>query len=139
MTSDLADALKDKGISNVEIVRGDIFLAKDDAVNFPDGSKSSKHEYRPVLILQCDEDCKNVTPSTVLVAPLSHKIKNIRKWEYLIPKGDAGLDKDSVVRLAHIQPVRKSDLLYKTGEVNLSHMQYIEQTILENLGLMERM
>ncbi|MFQ5431982.1 MAG: type II toxin-antitoxin system PemK/MazF family toxin [Nitrospinota bacterium] len=138
MTSDLASALRDKGFSNKKIARRDIFLTKDSAIDFPEGGERTKHDYRPVLILQCDEDCKNAIPSTVIVAPLSHKIDNIRSWEYLIPKGDSGLKEDSVVRLAHIQPVRKSDLVKKTGEVGPAHMQYIEQALLENLGIIDR-
>jgi mRNA-degrading endonuclease toxin of MazEF toxin-antitoxin module len=138
MTSDLASALRDKGISNIKIARGDIFLTKDSAIDFPEGTERTKHDYRPVVILQCDEDCKNVLPSTVIVAPLSHRTNNMRRWEYLIPKGESGLKEDSVVRLAHIQPVRKADLVKKTGKVDPVHMQYIEQALLENLGIIDR-
>ena len=88
MTRNLADQLKNLGISGKGINQFDIFTIPDDIIGFPEerlGQHRKKHENRPVIVLQGNKDNSDPLIKIVLVAPLSTSPVSNR-LDYLLHK-----------------------------------------------------
>jgi len=126
----------------IEISPGDIFLIADELVEFPeDELKIYEREHkglRPIIILQCKEDCKSAYPRSILMAPLSSKIEVKFPYDFLVNKGEGGLHYDSVVRLGAIQPILKIHLKARSGAIEPDTYKRLKQTLAANFGMISR-
>ena len=72
---------------------------------------------RPVLIIQ--NDTGNYYSSTVMVAPLTSKIKNNQCTHFIIKKENTGLRCDSVVMMEQVRTIDKCRLKARLGQADL--------------------
>ena len=111
--------------------RGEIFYA-----NLGKGNKTSVQSgVRPVLIIQ--NDIGNKHSSTVIVAPLTSKIKKVELPTHIILTKDKnnGLEFNSVVLLEQIQTISIKSIYYKIGEICNNDLININQGLKISLGI----
>lgn len=121
MTRDIADQLKNFGITNKKIQQFDVYTVLDEIIDFPEvrvGQKRQKHEKRLVIILQNNKDNEAPLIKVVLIAPLSTS-KEHHRLDYLLHKSKHQfLKEDSYIRLRYSQPILKVDLKKKCGTID---------------------
>ena len=141
MTGSFADAFRRAGVSAVGLIHGSVCLIKDELIAFPEErlpkAKRTKHPIRTVLVLSCDEDCKDPFRHSVLVAPISSSINKART-DFPVGAGARGLARNSFVRLGHIQPALKVDIKATLGMLDDEMMAQIHAVIMANLGIISR-
>lgn len=131
-------------MSEPPVNRGEIYLVKEAAIQFPKerlpgAPPPRRHQRRPVIVLQCDEDNHNPTYPIVLVAPLSSRVDLKSRQDFLIRAGEARLKTDSIIMLGLIQPVLRHDLEDNPlGRFNPARMEEITAMLLCNLGVLSR-
>ena len=121
MIGSLRDQLLKAGLTAREIQQFDIFTIADDSIVFPEqklGQKREKHERRFVIVLQNDKDNQNPVIKIVLVAPLSSKKEHHRLDYLLYEKNHPFLPEHSYIRIRHVQPILKTDLITKWGNIS---------------------
>ncbi len=108
--------------------RGDIYIA-----NLNPFRGSEQGGTRPVLILQNNDG--NYYCPTLIVAPLSSKLKKTNlPTHYLLEKG-GGLTTDSIVELEQIKTIDKSRVKRYVGKITPEQMSGVEEAILKSLGI----
>lgn len=131
-------------MSKPPVDRSEVYLVKEAAIQFPKerlpGAPSPRrHQRRPVVVLQCDEDNHDPTYPIVLVAPLSSRVDLKGRQDFLVRAGEAGLRIDSIIMLGLIQPVLRQDLEDKPlGRFSSARMDEITAMLLCNLGVLPR-
>jgi mRNA-degrading endonuclease toxin of MazEF toxin-antitoxin module len=106
---------------------------------FPSQPPRTKHERRPVLIVQTDEDNRDVFYPCLLVAPLSSRTDLKSNKDYKLKANQAGLAKESIVHLGLIQPVLKTDLGGEAvGKLDSLTSTDVDAILAANLGLIDR-
>lgn len=120
MMGTIADQFRKAGISAKQINQFDVYSISDDIVIFPEerlGNTRSKHNSRLVIILQNDKDNDNPIIKICSIAPLSTN-KQYYRLDYQLKKANHQfLRDDSFVRIQHTQPILKTDLKSKFGNV----------------------
>lgn len=136
--SSMKDALKAAGLSGRKIKQGGVYLVKDELLSIPPRTaKRTLHEWRAVVVLQCQEDCDNPVRTTLLCAPTSASgTKAVT--DYDLPKGTGGLERDSVLRLALLQPIAKADLAAELGQLDAETPKKIQTVLMVNFGILPR-
>ena len=108
--------------------RGDIYIA-----NLNPFRGSEQGGTRPVLILQNNDG--NYYCPTLIVAPLSSKLKKTNlPTHFLLEKG-RGLSTDSIVELEQIKTIDKSRVKRYVGKITPEQMSGVEEAILKSLGM----
>ena len=108
--------------------RGDIYIA-----NLNPFRGSEQGGTRPVLVLQNNDG--NYYCPTLIVAPLSSKLKKTDlPTHFLLEKG-GGLATDSIVELEQIKTIDKSRVKRYVGKITLEQMSGVEDAIRESLGM----
>ena len=139
----MEEALKQMGITSRSMSRGELYWVKDDIIQYPKErlplqTERTKHEGRPVIILQTDIDNLDPTYVLVLIAPLSTKTEFQSDKDYKLDKGQGNLPEYCIVQLGHIQPILKRELLTFIGKLDSPQLADIDAIIAANLGLIER-
>jgi len=121
---------------------GEIYLVKDECIQIPEtrlaGQKRKKHEYRPVLVIQCKEDAQDRICVTTIIAPFSHRVKLKRAQDLELSCQETGLERDSIVRLGLIQPILKVELSGKPkGRLPKERMEEVLALVARNIGIFE--
>ena len=108
--------------------RGDIYIA-----NLNPFKGSEQGGTRPVLVLQNNDG--NFYCPTLIVAPLSSKLKKTNlPTHYLLKKG-RGLKSNSVVLTEQIRTIDKCRIKRYIGRISPEQMSGVESAIYESLGL----
>ena len=108
--------------------RGDIYIA-----NLNPFKGSEQGGTRPVLVLQNNDG--NYYCPTLIVAPLSSKLKKPNlPTHYLLKKG-RGLMTDSIVELEQIKTIDKCRLKRYIGRITRTQMAGVEEAIQKSLGM----
>jgi mRNA-degrading endonuclease toxin of MazEF toxin-antitoxin module len=131
---DLASAIRSAGLSRVELRPGAVCLVKDDIIRMPDGEANrTLHEFRTVIILSNDFLCASYACPLVTVVPTSSDLTRKGPAEIII-RGTTnnGFSCDSRVMLSHIQPLIKTDIEKKLGELNLDDWDTLQEQIVRN-------
>jgi len=142
--SSLAETLKRLGVSGRPINRGEVYWVKEEVILFPkerlpSQSPLSRHERRPMLVLQCDEDNHDPLYPIILVTPLSSRVDLKGRQDFLVEAGEAGLERPSIIMLGHIQPILRTDLEDESlGRFTARRMDEITAALLCNLGVLPR-
>jgi mRNA-degrading endonuclease toxin of MazEF toxin-antitoxin module len=55
-----------------------------------------------------------------------------------LPQGTGGLERDSVLRLALLQPIAKSDLGSEIGQLDAETLEKIQTVLMVNFGILPR-
>lgn len=111
------------------IKRGDVYLASLDPVVGKEISKT-----RPVIVVS--NDISNQYSGTLTVVPLtSKKLDKIYRFEVLIVKGDANLEKDSKAKADQIRTLDARRLTKKLGGLKPKTMELLDEAIKIHLGL----
>jgi mRNA-degrading endonuclease toxin of MazEF toxin-antitoxin module len=103
----------------VPIRRGGLYWVPDSAVNFPPLAPKERapHPRRPFLVISNDE--RNVEESwpVALGFPITtaHEFKT--EYDIEIPKNTGGLGEDSVIRVVMLQPIAKTKLTERIGQL----------------------
>jgi len=88
---------------------------------------------RPAVVVSVDEF--NAGPAgLVIVIPMTSCDKGISE-NVFVPKGEAGLDLDSYVKVEDVRSISKSRLLRFRGDLTYPRMEQIEQVLRALLGL----
>ncbi len=115
----LSDAFRRLGIYKVEIENGGIYRIRDKAIAFPADDASgtrTKHEFRTVVVLSCNDICKDDNEQTVLVAPMSSDTTLKNTYDVKVRKSrENGLNEDGRIIISHIQPILKEAFEKKIG------------------------
>ena len=108
--------------------RGDIYIA-----NLNPFKGSEQGGTRPVLVLQNNDG--NFYCRTLIVAPLSSKLKKPNlPTHYLLKKG-RGLMTDSIVELEQIKTIDKCRIKRYIGRITRTQMVGVEEAIQKSLGM----
>ncbi len=108
--------------------RGDIYIA-----NLNPFKGSEQGGTRPVLVLQNNDG--NLYCPTLIVAPLSSKLKKPNlPTHYLLKKG-RGLMTDSIVELEQIKTIDKCRIKRYIGRITRTQMAGVEEAIQKSLGM----
>ena len=108
--------------------RGDIYIA-----NLNPFRGSEQGGTRPVLVLQNNDG--NFYCPTLIVAPLSSKLKKPKQpTHYLLKKG-RGLITDSIVELEQIKTIDKSRIERYIGKITPEQMSGVEEAVQKSLGM----
>ena len=108
--------------------RGDIYIA-----NLNPFRGSEQGGTRPVLVLQNNDG--NFYCPTLIVAPLSSKLKKQNlPTHYLLKKG-RGLMTDSIVELEQIKTIDKSRIERYIGKITPEQMSGVEEAVQKSLGM----
>lgn len=108
--------------------RGDIYLA-----NLNPFKGSEQGGTRPVLVLQNDDG--NFYCSTLIVAPLSTKLKKLNLPTHVLLHQVRGLRASSIVELEQIRTIDKQRIMDYIGRVSQKQMEDVDQAIRVSLGL----
>jgi mRNA-degrading endonuclease toxin of MazEF toxin-antitoxin module len=131
-------------MSKPPVNRGEVYLVKENAIQFPKERLPGtlpphRHQQRPVVVLQCDEDNHDPTYPIVLIAPISSRADLKKQQDFLVHAGEAGLRTDSIIMLGLIQPVLRQDLEEDClGRFRPARMTEITAMLLCNLGVFPR-
>jgi len=110
------------------IQRGQIYY-----VDFEKATGASLKKVRPALIVQNDAGNRH-SPYTIIIGIMhdSHKHLPIR---VRVPKGIAGLAKDSEADCGHIETIKKENLLRFCGTLPNHYLAQIDRALAISLGL----
>ena len=111
-----------------KIYRGDIFLAN---LNPVKGSEQGGK--RPVVIIQ--NDVGNKYSPTVIVAPITSRIRKKANMPTHVPLNNDALKQNSQVLLEQIRTLDKTRLISKIGKVTEKEMKAIDQSVEISLSL----
>jgi mRNA interferase MazF len=116
--------------------RGGVYRA---SYVFPhEAGEPGVEKVRPVLVLQNDEDNTDERYPIVLAAPITtQKVDRLYEQDVLLPRGEAGLDRESKVLLGLIRAFLKKDLADYVGQVSPEVMREVEIKLLRLLGLIK--
>lgn len=111
----------------MNLKRGEVWL-----VNLGPGRGSEQAGIRPALVIQ--NDVGNRYASTTVVAAVT---STIRKYPVtvVLAKGEAGLEKASMVNLAQLLTVDKKRLRTRLGSVRSRSMKAVDEAIRLSLGV----
>jgi mRNA interferase MazF len=109
--------------------RGEIWL-----VNFEPTVGPEIRKTRPALILQNDT-ANQYSPVTIVAALSSQVSEDLYPTEVLIPAGEGGLPKASLVLLNQLRTIDKQRLVKKMGTIHAETMLRVEQALMISLGL----
>jgi mRNA interferase MazF len=104
------------------IKRGDIFYA-----DLGDTVGSEQKGVRPVLVVQ--NDIGNKYSSTVIILPITSKLKNQLPTHVGINGEKYGLDKDSTILAEQIRTIDKVRLKDKIGSLDFSIMVKVKEAL----------
>lgn len=111
--------------------RGDVYL-----INFDSAIGSEIKKTRPALIIQ--NNIANAYSPVVIVAAMSSQLQErLYPTDVFIPKGEAGLPRDSVTLLNQIRTVDKQRLLKRLGNVEDGTIARVDHALEISLGLVE--
>ncbi len=129
-------------MTSKEIHQGEVWRIPDALIVFPEDRlpkpKRTRHKFRSVVILSAEEDCQDPTHITLLVAPLSTKIKIKKKTDFLIKKEEGKLKEDSAVRLGLIFPILKAELIKRESFLPIKILEKLQTVLLANFGILSR-
>lgn len=108
--------------------RGDIYLA-----NLNPFKGSEQGGTRPVLVLQNDDG--NFYCSTLIVAPLSSKLKKLDLPTHVLLQRGRELRLTSIVELEQIRTIDKQRILDYIGKLSHEQMEKVDHAIHVSLGL----
>ena len=108
--------------------RGDIYIA-----NLNPFRGSEQGGTRPVLALQNNDG--NFYCPTLIVAPLSSKLKKPNLPTHFLLKKGRGLITDSIVELEQIKTIDKCRIQRYIGKITSEQMSGVEDAIRESLGM----
>lgn len=112
----------------MNIKRGDIFYA-----DLKEGVGSEQGGIRPVLIIQ--NNVGNKFSSTVIVLPITSKIKNNIPTHVYIQGIKYGLEKDSVILAEQVRTLDKKRLKQKVGCLDYLTLERVRRAIEISLGI----
>ena len=112
----------------MEFKRGDIFLA-----SLGNVIGSEQKGTRPVLIVQ--NDIGNKYSPTVIIVPITSKVKSSLPTHIPIKTIHSGLEKDSVILVEQIRTIVKSRLKYKIGSLDISIMEKVKNALKISLNI----
>ena len=109
-------------------LRGDIYIA-----NLNPFRGSEQGGTRPVLVLQNNDG--NYYCPTLIVAPLSSKLKKPNLPTHFLLKKGRGLMTDSIVELEQIKTIDKCRIQRYIGKITPEQMSGVEEAIQKSLGM----
>jgi mRNA interferase MazF len=108
--------------------RGDIYTA-----NLNPFRGSEQGGTRPVLVLQNNDG--NIFCPTLIVAPLSSRIKKRNLPTHVLLKKGRGLIMDSIVELEQIKTIDKTRIKRYIGRVTREQMAQVDEALQKSLGM----
>jgi mRNA interferase MazF len=101
------------------IKRGEVWKVKLDPTQ---GSEMQKT--RPSVVVS--NDVINERSAVVMICPVTGFTNKAGRIHIFVPKGDGGLEKDSLVHCGQMRAVDKTRLVYKMGVLSESKMAEIQ-------------
>jgi len=103
------------------------------------GKEKGTEKQRPILILQNDDDNRNIHYPLVQAAPITtQKTDRVYEQDVLLPAGEANLQRPSKVLLGLTQPFLKERLGKRLGRVSSSKMREADIKLLHLFGFVEK-
>ena len=114
----------------LHIEPGEVWKARDSTIRLIDSLTRKWHEERYCLILSNQKLCSDPRWPIVLICPLSSSVNICAEVDLLIDQTDKnGLEKPSRLILSHIQPILKTDLETRVGEISATKWDKIVRKI----------
>lgn len=111
------------------ITRGDVCL-----ISFTDGADSVQRGCRPAVVI--GNDIGNKHSPILLVTPITSKMnKSKMPTHVMIPEGEAGLIRDSMVLAEQIHTVSKSQVQRKIGSLSNAVQRTVDHAVKIALAL----
>jgi mRNA interferase MazF len=111
--------------------RGQVYV-----VDFDPTRGAEIQKIRPAMIIQNDV-ANRWSPITIVAAITSQFDEPLYPTEVLIPRGEGGLQLDSVVLLNQIRSTDKARLIRALGAVTSETMERIDRALILSLGLVK--
>lgn len=111
------------------ITRGDVCL-----ISFADGIDSVQHGCRPAVVI--GNNIGNKHSPILLVTPITSKThKTKMPTHVMIPEGEAGLSRDSMVLAEQIHTISKSQVQRKIGSLSKDFQITVDRAVKIALAL----
>lgn len=108
--------------------RGDVYIA-----NLNPRKGSEQGGIRPVLVLQ--NDAGNFYCPTLIVAPLTSRLKKLELPVHYLLSEKPFLTEESMVELEQIKTIDKLRIKFYLGKIDKTEMKQIDEVIATSLGL----
>jgi mRNA-degrading endonuclease toxin of MazEF toxin-antitoxin module len=140
---DLAAKLGRVGLSDREILCGQVYQIPDRRVSFPETEEQRSqgkgtHDSRYAVVVQGDESLSDPTNLCVLVVPTTTRGAGAAgpKPRFAIPLscGDGNLPRDCLALADMVQPILKTDLTHYCGSLTPKKFEEIQTVLLVLLG-----
>ena len=112
----------------MSIKRGSVWLA-----NLDPTVGSEIRKTRPVVVVS--NDVNNANNSVVTILPITSNTAHLYSFEILLPKGTAGLPKDSKAKADQIRTIDKSRLIKVIGALKDNFVDSIDHAVKLHLAL----
>lgn len=131
---DLQSAVRKTGLTRTDLGPGYVCLVRDGLIRMPDNEASrTVHFYRHVLIFSNDYICTAPECILVTIAPFSTELGWKKPEEIIIENTKSnGLSQKSRLMLGHLQPMHKTDIEKKLGELNLDDWEKVMIQVVKN-------
>lgn len=105
--------------------------------DLPGRGARTVHAERPVVVLQNQADCDDLTIPAVMAAMGSHHTDKARDSDLVLPKGSAGLPQPTVLILGQVFPILKADLQQgrKCGSLSAEELENVRAVLARNFGM----
>jgi len=99
------------------IRRGSVMWVPDAAVQMPPDAHRQMHAKRPVLVLSGDASNDDASWPIILAAPITSSDYST-EFDVKVGANQGGLSKKGWIRIPLIQPIAKTDVLERAGQLD---------------------
>ena len=112
------------------MVRGEVWWA---ALPAPRGSEPAYR--RPVVVVQSDAFNRSKIGTVMVAAVTSNLSRAAAPGNVRLAKGAAGLPKASVINVAHVMTLNRSDLVSRVGQLSAEKVREVDAGLRLSLAL----
>jgi len=122
---------------NQEPVLGGVYYVSDVALSMPPNNDRSYHDRRTVLVVSGATANRDASWPSVTVAPISGSLRWRSPNCVRLQLGDGGVTKHCWVRVPHVQPILKTDLVDFLGVLPAAKVREVQAHVAHYLGLFD--
>ena len=113
----------------IEVMRGDVVL-----VDLDPAQGAEKMGKRPCVVVQNNMGNEK-SPNTIIVPATNASGKKTYPFQVLLPKGEGGLQLDSIAGCEQIRVIDRTRIIKKLGTLSPSYISEIDNAIRISLAL----
>ncbi|MNC32802.1 hypothetical protein D3C81_358460 [compost metagenome] len=119
---------------------GDVWIVTDEFVTMPQADHTGtrkRHNERWVVVTSNNEENFHPLCPIITVAPLSHQIQLLKKFDLMLKKENDSVNVDSLLQIKLMQPLLKKDLKEYKGAISEDRKIDLQVLIEDFFGLQD--